>query len=40
MSGDDPELNQDRRRIGRGWLNHATEDLYISNNHSARDLRW
>lgn len=27
MSGDDPELSQDRRRIRRGWLNHATEDL-------------
>jgi HEPN domain-containing protein len=30
MSGDDPELSQDRRRIGRGWLNHATEDLRIA----------
>jgi len=30
MSGDDPELSQDRRRIRRGWLNHATEDLRIA----------
>lgn len=30
MSGDDPELGQDRRRIGRSWLNHATEDLRIA----------
>jgi hypothetical protein len=30
MSGDDAELRQDRRRIGRGWLNHATEDLRIA----------
>ena len=30
MTGDDPELGQDRRRIGRSWLNHATEDLRIA----------
>jgi len=30
MSGDDPQRARDRRRIGRSWLNHATEDLRVA----------
>jgi len=30
MTGDDPELAADRRRIARRWLDHAAEDLRVA----------